>query len=173
MSRILLILGLFAGFYSSCLARTDDEANLQIKNKLSSEARLLQKDITDLHKSVSKLKHEKARTETQIKNLKTWGIGEQTDKFLYYEQLGKCEQAYQKSKEELLEEQEKHKTTKEKYQHVKKLFAIIGGAALTLLYLQIGRFITFQFAGPYAFLFSFFGPVAAFVAGYGFIYLYF
>lgn len=173
MSRVTLILVLFVVFYASCLAATDDAKNTQIKAELSTEARLLQKDIIDLQKSVSKLKYEKARTETQIKSLKTWGVREQNDKFLYYEQMEKNEQAYQKSKEELLNEQENHKKTREKYQHVKKLFALIGGAALTLLYLQLGRFISFQFAGPYAFLFSFFGPVAAFAAGYAFIYLYF
>lgn len=173
MSRFILILVLFFGIYSSCSAVTDDETNNQIKTRLSSEARLLQKDIADLHKSVSKLKYEKGRTETQIKNLKTWGVGEQNDKFFYYGQMEKHEQAFQKSKEELLNEQENHKKTLEKYQRVKKLFALIGGAALTLLYLQVGRFISFQFAGPYAFLFSFFGPVAAFAAGYTFIYLYF
>lgn len=173
MSRFALILAFFVGFYSSCPGVTAAETNDQIKAKISTEARLLQKDIADLQKSVSKLKYEKARTETQIKNLKNWGVEEQSSKFFYYAQMEKHEQAYQKSKEELIDEQGNHKKTLEKYQRVKKLFALIAGAALTLLYLQVGRFISFQFAGPYAFLFSFFAPIAAFAAGYTFIYLYF
>lgn len=148
------------------------EQNKKIKDKLIEETSMLQKDLSKLNKTVSKLKADKTQLETQIKKVQAWGISQQSEKFEYYGQLEKYSEAYSKVKTELAEEKEQHKKTIEKYRRVKKVFAVVVGVFVALLYVQIGRFFTLQFAGPYVFLLSFLGPTAAFALGFSAVYLY-
>jgi hypothetical protein len=182
MKKVLIYLQLliFLAGPTILLAAPTNATGDTIKQKLKTEVSLLRKDIAEADSTVDKLYDDKAKIESNLRDMEAWGIGQQKDKDLYYsetvevkKQAADQEASYTSKIERL---KAKIESDMRKYHRLKSIACYFVAVAVVLLYLRFGAHLfaaLIPLTGPWSIAFTFGGPVGAFALGYSAVYLLF
>jgi hypothetical protein len=175
MRKALIYLQLFVFLVGPVAASTSI-----IKQKLKIEVSELRKDISEADSTVDKLRDDKAKIESNLKDMESWGTGQQHEKDEYYAETVEvrrqaAEQAANDSRK-IDKLKAKIETDLRKYHRLKSLACYFVAVAFALLYLKFGAHLfaaLIPLTGPWSIAFTFGGPVGAFALGYSAVYLLF
>lgn len=175
MRKALIYLQLFVFLIGSADASTNI-----IRQKLKIEVSALRKDISEADSTVYRLRDDKSKIESNLRDMESWGIVQQHDKDEYYtETVEVRRQAVEQaatSAAKIDKLKAKIELDFKKYRRLKAIACYFVAVAFVLLYLRYGARLVSLLSvstGPWAPLLTFGGPVGAFCAGYLLVYLLF
>ena len=149
--------------------------NSELKRKLSFELSNLEISLLEAKNEIAQLREDKVHIDTDLKNMESWGKGEQEQKNEYYTRTLEATQQIADTQARVDLEKQKGKATVLRYHRVKSLLGYIFGLLLVFVYVQIGapliNVLLTTFTGPWGYVIRFLGPVVVFGLGYIAVYI--
>jgi hypothetical protein len=165
MKKILIYL---LSFLFLAELKAENSFNDVLKQKLKQEVGLLEKDLADLNTSVSNLKQDKLKVEKDLFDMHNWGLLQQKEKMLYYNQAKEAIANYTNVQELLNKRETEYVEAQVKYHKLKRNIAFLMGAVFFLAYLKFSDIINPLLSSlpePWGWIIRFAAPLISFIIG--------
>lgn len=165
-----IAVALFSTLATAIESAAQQSFNKELKYKLRFELSGLEVSMMAANNEIAQLREDKVHIDNDLLNMEDWGKNQEQQKNEYYKRVIEATQKIADTQARVDLEKEKGKSTLIRYHRVKSLLGYIFGLLLAVVYMRLGAqlisSLAATFAGPWAFLLRFAGPVAAFGLGY-------